>query len=448
MFREELYALQDQQYQQFHSRLCPGVGDIIGIHIPVLRQFVKRLWKEHGDEILNHPELFEENGLCYPEHVPELYEERLIKGMLLGIMNCDLEPRLSYLNSFIPQIDNWAICDITAGGLHFVKKNRERVWEFLQPYLMSEQEYELRFAVVMILNYYLDDEYLEASLSCLEKIRHDGYYVKMAVAWAISVAYVKHPQRMKQYLKEPHLGYETYRMAIRKIKESNRISRQEKEEITAYGKIHAVIFDMDGVLLDTEKYLNQFWREAAAEYGFKMTREHGLLIRSLAGEYAAPYMKELLGETFDYETVRNRRKELMQAHLEQNGLETKPGGKEILSYLRKKGYKLAIATATDEKRAHAYLKETGLYSYFDDIVCATMVEHGKPQPDVYLEACRQIGEAPEHCVAVEDSPNGILAAYRAGCKPIMVPDLAPPDEETKQLLYAQVESLEGIREIL
>ena len=119
--------------------------------------------------------------------------------------------------------------------------------------------------------------------------------------------------------------------------------------------IHAVIFDMDGLLLDTERILVDCWQQAAAQMGFPLTREHALHIRSLAGEYAGPYLQSQLGPDFDYPAVRAKRKELMEERLKQEGLVPKPGGKELLTWLRQNGYKTAVATATDPERAKRYL---------------------------------------------------------------------------------------------
>lgn len=205
--------------------------------------------------------------------------------------------------------------------------------------------------------------------------------------------------------------------------------------------VKAVIFDMDGVLIDTEKYLVKYWCQAAGEMGFEMKREHGLLIRSLAAKYAAPLLKDMFGQEFDYEKIRKRRKELMEEQLSKNGIEKKPGADKILDYLKEKGYKTAVATATDEERAGRYLREIGLYDKFDQVICASMVENGKPMPDIYLYACRELMEEPQNCIAIEDSPNGVLAAARAGLKTIMVPDLDQPGEDLERLLYGKADSL-------
>lgn len=198
--------------------------------------------------------------------------------------------------------------------------------------------------------------------------------------------------------------------------------------------IKAVLFDMDGLLLDTEKLLIKYWCIAAREYGFDMQKHHALFIRSLAAKWAEPYLKQQLGQDFDYKKVRDRRKELMNAYIEQNGVEIKPGAVELLDELDRRGIKKGVCTATDLVRATWYLKQADLIGRFDRIICAHMVESGKPAPDVYLYACEQIGERPENCLALEDSPNGVCSAHDAGCHVIMVPDLTQPSPEDLKLV--------------
>lgn len=213
-------------------------------------------------------------------------------------------------------------------------------------------------------------------------------------------------------------------------------------------KIKAVIFDMDGIILDTETLLAKYWCQAANEFGFPMEYTHALELRSLAGEYAAPLLKKYFGDDIDYTAVRNRRKELMIEDIKKNGLKTKKGVKEILDYLDGTELKRAIATATDSERAAQYLKMIGIYHRFPVICCGPMAKHGKPAPDIYLMAAEQIGAKPEECVAVEDSPNGIRSAYGAGMRPIMIPDLTQPDDELKKLLFGQCADLTELPGIL
>lgn len=212
--------------------------------------------------------------------------------------------------------------------------------------------------------------------------------------------------------------------------------------------IHAVIFDMDGVLIDTEKHYNAAWCQAATEAGFPFTREHALLLRSCEAKEGEKLMQGIFGPSFDYYAIRERRRELVRERLAQYGLEKKPGVEETLRFLRAKGIKTAVATATALDITKSHLTTIGVCDLFDSIVSAKNVAHGKPEPDVYLYACEQIGERPQDCMAVEDSPNGIMAAYRAGLRTVMVPDLTQPDEELTKYLYACVNSLSDLCELV
>ncbi len=212
--------------------------------------------------------------------------------------------------------------------------------------------------------------------------------------------------------------------------------------------IKGVIFDMDGLMIDTEKLLTRFWCEAANLYGFNMTMEHVLGIRSLAAKFAEPKLKGIFGDSFDYMAVRAKRIELMNDYIEKNGIEKKKGLDDLLEYLKQNGYSIAVATATDLKRTTAYLTRIGIFDYFDKIVCASMVKSGKPEPDIYLKASEELGFSPRECIALEDSPNGIISAHRAGCKPIMIPDLSEPDDELLKICEARLDSLDLVIDYL
>lgn len=212
--------------------------------------------------------------------------------------------------------------------------------------------------------------------------------------------------------------------------------------------IKAVIFDLDGTVLDTEKLLVKYWCEAANEAGFPMRREHALQLRSLAAKYAEPLMKSWFGDSCEYQVLRKRRMALMSQHLEKFGLEVKQGIPELLHYLGEKGYKRAVATATDLTRASGYLKDVGLFDSFDRIISAHMVKNGKPKPDVYIYAVEQLGLSPTECIAVEDSPNGVISASEAGCKTVMIPDLTEPDKQLAERLYAKCNSPKELIELL
>ena len=203
----------------------------------------------------------------------------------------------------------------------------------------------------------------------------------------------------------------------------------------------AVIFDMDGTLTDTEKYYQQAWPEALAHFGYEVTPERVLEFRSLGRPFAPQKFKEWFGEDFDYDMVRDYRRSLVRNLIEINGIPLKKGVVEILKWLIENGITTAIATANEYPRTKRYLDKLGLGGYFDKIICADMVKLGKPAPDIYIYACRELGIAPDRAFAVEDSPNGVRSAYDAGCKVIMVPDLTEPDDELMKLLYARVDDL-------
>lgn len=202
------------------------------------------------------------------------------------------------------------------------------------------------------------------------------------------------------------------------------------------------IFDMDGLMLDTEKLLVRFWRQAASEYGYDMTDEDVFGIRSLSRKYSVPRLKERFGQEFPFDDVRSRRIKLMNDFIDQNGFEVKRGLFELLSYLKDSGKSIAVATATARDRATDYLRRINALDYFDAVICGDMVTNGKPEPDIYITAANELGIPCDECAAFEDSPNGVLSAYRAGCQVIMIPDLTQPTEEMLPTLSGVYSDLE------
>lgn len=209
-----------------------------------------------------------------------------------------------------------------------------------------------------------------------------------------------------------------------------------------------VIFDLDGTLIDTEKLYRKYWPMALSDFGYDLSDERALMLRSLGRPFAPAKFKEWFGEDFDYAKVRARRKEYVEGHIEQNGVSLRPGVKEALDYLEKKGITTAIATATDPERTAKYLEMTGISGRFTRIISATMVENGKPAPDIYRYACECLNASPKECFAVEDAPNGVKSAFAAGLKVIFVPDQTDADEEITPMIYAKLTRIDEIYTVL
>lgn len=222
--REHIFSLKDDKYKEFHSRLVPGEESIVGVRVPVLRQYAKELSREYGDDA---DELISSIG-------DEYYEEIMLKGMIIGLQkNRTLKWLFDRIDEFVPQINNWAVCDVFCGGLKEAKKHRQEFYEFLGKYLRSSREFETRFAVVMLLSYFVDEEYIDELMKEADKVKRDEYYVQMAVAWLISVCFVKFYDRTREYMKDCSLDDFTYNKAIQKARESYRLTGEQKEELKA-----------------------------------------------------------------------------------------------------------------------------------------------------------------------------------------------------------------------
>lgn len=205
--------------------------------------------------------------------------------------------------------------------------------------------------------------------------------------------------------------------------------------------IYGVLFDMDGVVLDTEKLYARFWAEAAHALGYPMTYEQALGMRSLNSQAGQEKLESYFGPGVSRSIMRDKRVELMDAYVAIHGIAPKPGIAELLDKLKKRGIRTAIATSSPMPRAMQYLSALSLAEKFDAICSGHDVAHGKPAPDIYLHAAASIGLAPENCLAIEDSPAGIQSAHAAGCYPVLVPDLDCSTEQLRTILHAESDTL-------
>lgn len=212
--------------------------------------------------------------------------------------------------------------------------------------------------------------------------------------------------------------------------------------------ILGVLFDMDGLVLDSETLYTHFWREAAKALGYSMTVEQSLGMRSLGKKHGQPYLESLFGPGIDYTALRCKRIELMDAYVAVHGIAPKPGIYALLDYLDANHIPSAITSSSPMSAIERHLSAVNLLHRFTKLCSGYDVPNGKPAPDIYLHGAASLGVPPENCLALEDSPTGIRSAHAAGCLPVMIPDLDQPPEEIKPLLYAQADSLTDIIQIL
>lgn len=208
----------DETYRQFASKLLPEDTNLLGIRLPILKKIAQEIANNDWQSFLR-----KENDLYF--------EDFMLKGFVIGKIRGNIEVILPYIQEFVPKINNWSLCDSFCASLKITNKNKKVMWDFIQPYFLSSQEYEIRFAVVMALDFFLEDEYIEKVLQRLDSIKHEGYYVKMAVAWALSVCYIKHKNHTEEFLGKNRLDDFTFNKALQKMIESRCVNACDKERL-------------------------------------------------------------------------------------------------------------------------------------------------------------------------------------------------------------------------
>lgn len=212
--------------------------------------------------------------------------------------------------------------------------------------------------------------------------------------------------------------------------------------------IKAVVFDMDGVMFDTERLVIDAWGHAGKQMGLNITKDFVIKTCGLNIEDTRQAFLGCFGNDFDFYACRRIRIEYMTRYIADNGIPVKPGLIELLDFLQTNHYRMTIATSTEKEKVEYYLRMANISSFFSRIVCGDMIERGKPEPDIYLKAVEVLGVSPGNCIALEDSPAGILSAYSAGTKPVMIPDLVEPDEQINKMLFARLPTLLNVIDLL
>lgn len=217
--RSKLISQADEEYKKFNSSLCPNTDKdmFIGVRMPIIRKYAKELLKKYCVE-----DIVKNIGNDY-------YEEIILEGIIIATAKIKLEEKLVYVEKFVPKIVNWGICDTFCTSFKFKEEEKEVVWKFIKRYVNSEKEYETRFMLVMMLAHFIEEKHIDEILEIADKEKSDYYYVKMAVAWLISICYIKFKDKTAKYLKVCTLDDWTYNKAIQKIIESYRIEKSEKE---------------------------------------------------------------------------------------------------------------------------------------------------------------------------------------------------------------------------
>ncbi|WP_029318957.1 HAD family hydrolase [Butyrivibrio sp. AE3004] len=209
-------------------------------------------------------------------------------------------------------------------------------------------------------------------------------------------------------------------------------------------KFDAVVFDMDGVIFDSERATMYCWLELAKKYYIENLEKNFLACTGTTNQRTREIMMEAYGEDFHYDAFAKEASVMFHEKYDGGKLPIKSGVHVILDYLKYQGKKIALASSTRKQTVVNELKDAGLIDYFDEIITGDMVTHSKPHPEIFLLACEKIGIKPENAYAIEDSYNGIRAANAGGLRPIMVPDLLPANEEMKKLTEAVLTSLDEV----
>ena len=207
VIQKKLFSHQDLKYREFMLKSIPNEKDLIGVRMPILKRIATDLLRS-------------KDAHSYLLAQPKFHEEKILQALLSAQLFSSFD-QISLVRAFIPKITNWAVCDTFCTYLKQVQYNLSEFFNFIEPYLSSEKEFEVRVGLVLLLSYYINQEYLSHLFKILDKFHHQGYYAKMAAAWLLSLCYLKYPKKTKEYLAVSKLDQDTFNKGIQKIIESN-----------------------------------------------------------------------------------------------------------------------------------------------------------------------------------------------------------------------------------
>jgi len=220
-FIEYLKTEKEENYKQFHQKLTPTKYEILGIRVPIQRKIAKEIAKGNPISFLK---------VCGTTY----YEEVNIEGFVIA--NLKGEEFDSYFDSFLEKIDNWAICDGFCNSLKNIEKQKEKYFEKIKKLLNETHPFKVRVGLVLLLSFYVEENYIEEITRLVDNIKREEYYINMAIAWLIAECYIKFPKLTMPYLKENHLSSFTQNKTISKIRDSYRVTKEEKEKLKTYRK--------------------------------------------------------------------------------------------------------------------------------------------------------------------------------------------------------------------
>jgi len=221
--KKELMDSSDLKNKEFQAIIIPGASDILGVRTPVVREISKKICKDDWRAFLNEPVIF--------------YEERILRALVIANAKMEFDERLELTKKFVPEIDNWAVCDVFCGDWKVKgESDKERLWEYCLELLDTDDEFKMRVSAVMMLAHFLDDQYIDDVLRLLTSKNHKGYYYKMGAAWTLSYCYIKYPEKTEPMLFMDSLDREIRNKAVQKISDSFRVSKEDKERLKAKKK--------------------------------------------------------------------------------------------------------------------------------------------------------------------------------------------------------------------
>jgi haloacid dehalogenase superfamily, subfamily IA, variant 3 with third motif having DD or ED/haloacid dehalogenase superfamily, subfamily IA, variant 1 with third motif having Dx(3-4)D or Dx(3-4)E len=212
--------------------------------------------------------------------------------------------------------------------------------------------------------------------------------------------------------------------------------------------VKCLIFDMDGLMFDSEVIAEMAYKKAVQEFGYEISNEiyYQLLGRNKADAHII--IKELMGEEYPAHEIHKLAHEFKYEHIQEHGLPMKKGLMELLEFAKQKGILMAVASSSDKSIIEGYLKLGGIETYFDYIISGEQVVHSKPNPEIFLRVCRELGVTPKEALVLEDSKNGIMAAVNGNIPVICIPDILDHEDEITKLTYKTLPDLTAVMEYL